>query len=68
MRWPGEIDPPLAILVRDLLLDMRARILAYEDRKAARAGAGGDTYRVVAEAGAAAEAPPAQAASEKATV
>ncbi len=66
IRWPGPIDPALAVFMRDLLLDMRERILAYEDRKAARAGAGGDTYRVAAETGAAAEALPEDEAAEKA--
>jgi hypothetical protein len=46
LRWPGEIDPAFAKHIRDLLLDMRTRLLAHEDRKAARA-AKGTGYRVV---------------------
>jgi hypothetical protein len=39
LRWPGDITPELAIFIRDLLLDMRANMLAYENRTAARVGA-----------------------------
>jgi hypothetical protein len=49
LRWPGEIDAPLAQYMRDLLLDMRSRMLAHVDRKAARAGRG-EGYRVAADA------------------
>lgn len=50
IRWPGPMPPELAIFMRDLLLDMRERILAHLDRRAARAGAGQvEGYRVVAD-------------------
>lgn len=50
LRWPGEIDVPLATFMRDLLLDMRKNILAHEDRRAARAGAAqGGGYRIAAD-------------------
>jgi hypothetical protein len=39
LRWPGDITPELAIFIRDLLLEMRANMLAYENRTAARVGA-----------------------------
>ncbi len=48
IRWPGPIDPAFAVYLRDLLLEMRTRILAYVDRQAARGGAA-DGYRVIAE-------------------
>jgi hypothetical protein len=48
LRWPGDIDPPLATFIARLLLDMRGKILAFHDRKAARGGAE-QTYRVVAD-------------------
>jgi hypothetical protein len=68
VRWPGEMNPELAAFARDLLLDMRERILAHENRVAARvaagaaAGAGG--YRVAAEDEAAAAALEAEAEAE----
>ena len=48
LRWPGDIDPPLAAFITRMLLDLREKILAHEDRKAAR-GTAGQTYRVVAD-------------------
>src|SRR5439155_1086504 len=35
LRWPGEMTVELASYIRDLLTDMRTRMLAHEDRKAA---------------------------------
>lgn len=48
IRWPGDIQPALAAFMRDLLLDMRTKILAHEDRKAAQ-GAASPGYRVVSD-------------------
>lgn len=49
LRWPGPLDPELALFVRDLLLDLRGRMLAYEDRRAAAANDAAG-YRVSADA------------------
>jgi len=49
LRWPGEIDPPLAAFIRDLLVDMRQKMLAHVDRKA-RVVAEDVAYRVAADA------------------
>ncbi|MFO0740261.1 MAG: hypothetical protein U0270_30460 [Labilithrix sp.] len=38
LRWPGEITPELAAFIRDLLIDMREKILAHENRVAVRIG------------------------------
>lgn len=57
IRWPGEMSPELAIFMRDLLVDMRTRLLAHLDRRA-HAGMG-QGYRVAAE-DAAASAPNAE--------
>jgi hypothetical protein len=48
VRWPGEIDVALATYIRDLLLDMRTRMLAHADRAAVRV-ADGAAYRVAAD-------------------
>lgn len=51
LHWPGEIGPERAVEIRDLLVDMRANMLAHQNRAvmrlAAEAGAGG--YRIAAE-------------------
>lgn len=49
LRWPGPLEPELAVFVRDLLIDMRKRLLAHVDRKAARAVSNA-LYRVADEA------------------
>lgn len=46
IRWPGEMTPELAIFMRDLLIDMRTRILAHLEKRA-HAGMG-QGYRVAA--------------------
>ena len=47
IRWPGEIDLPLATFIRDLLLlDMRERLLAHADREAHVRVEAGVGYRV----------------------
>ncbi len=56
IRWPGEMSPELAMFMRDLLIDMRARILTHLDRKAT-AGVG-TGYRVSADDRPATEAAP----------
>jgi hypothetical protein len=51
LRWPGDITPELARFIRDLLLDMRQRLLAYEDKKATRIATGeAALYRVASDA------------------
>ena len=71
LRWPGEMTPELAIFTRDLLLDMRANMLAYENRSAARAGAeatsGSTGYRVAADEEPAAEHEAAEPEAQNAT-
>lgn len=51
LHWPGEMTPERAVEIRDLLVDMRANMLAHQNRAAMRlaaeAGAGG--YRIAAE-------------------
>jgi hypothetical protein len=49
LRWPGAIDPRLARLFRDLLIDMRERMLSFENRKAARVAENATGYRVSAD-------------------
>lgn len=46
LRWPGDITPELARFVRDLLLDMRVKILAHESRKAVRVEGAPTGYRI----------------------
>lgn len=46
LRWPGDITPDLASYVRDLLLDMREKMLAYESRKAVRVEGAATGYRI----------------------
>lgn len=49
LRWPGELNAAFATYVRDLLLDMREKILAYENRAAAKVRVGEQTgYRIAA--------------------
>jgi hypothetical protein len=45
LRWPGEIDPALAVYIRDLLLDLRTGILSHLAERA-RAQVPGAGYRV----------------------
>lgn len=54
LRWPGDMTPELARFVRDLLLDMRAKILAHESRKAARVDGAQTGYRIAEDPNAAA--------------
>jgi len=54
IRWPGPMTPELALFMRDLLVDMRTRILAHLERRA-HAGMG-HGYRVAAGEAAGAEA------------
>jgi hypothetical protein len=68
IRWPGPMTPELAIFMRDLLVDMRTRILAHLEKRA-HAGMG-HGYRVAAgdavdAAAGAAGAAPASAESEE---
>jgi len=56
LRWPGDITPQLARFVRDLLLDMREKMLAHEARVAARVD-GAVGYRVASDATPAVSAP-----------
>jgi len=55
LRWPGDIDPPLAQFIRDLLLDIRERMLAYENKKAIRIAGETTGYRIAGEREAPAE-------------
>lgn len=49
LRWPGELNAAFATYVRDLLLEMREKILAYENRAAAKVRVGEQTgYRIAA--------------------
>lgn len=70
LRWPGEMTPELAIFIRDLLLDMRANMLAYETRAAARIGTeattGSTGYRVASDEEPAAEQEAAQSEAQNA--
>jgi hypothetical protein len=49
LRWPGDIDPALARYIRDLLLEMRTRLLAHLDRKARAGNAAAEGYRVASD-------------------
>ncbi len=49
LRWPGDMSPELASYVRDLLLDMRANILAHLDKRARAQGAVAAGVRVAAD-------------------
>ena len=49
IRWPGEMSPELAVYVRDLLIDMRTRMLAHLDRVARETQGAGAQYRVFAD-------------------
>ena len=53
LRWPGAIDPGLAAYVRDLLVHIRGRMLAYLENEARKRVETGEGYRVGGEAEAA---------------
>jgi hypothetical protein len=56
IRWPGEFNVEFAVAIRDLLIDMRTRMLAHLDRVARGAQGAEVGYRVYAEQ----EAPPSE--------